>query len=415
MSDYRKTAKDAKEKVVSSLTSLSSMSPLSTISTMARKKKNTQPAVSTRKEGDPMRVALMCPYSISIPGGVQNQVLLLAAEMRSRGIDARIIAPCDGVPPTPYVMSVGTTRGLKSNGSLAPIVDDAASASLTLDAINSFGPDVIHLHEPLVPGPTTTAMIGAECAIVATFHSAGQSANTLKYIRHPARGAISRVHKRVAVSNEAKATVDQYLPGDYTIIPNCIDVTKITQAEKWPTTKPAVLFVGRHEERKGLRYLIEAWLASDVLQRDADLWIAGLGEETEELVARSKEADSISFLGRIEYEELFRRMRAAHIVVAPALHGESFGIVLLEAMAANACVVASSIPGYRDVARDGIEALLVPPGDSAALGKAIESILADDSLRRRLQAGGIARSQEFSVTIVVDSYVDIYKSAMLHC
>ncbi len=403
MSDFTECGKAAKEKVVSSL---------NTISTMARKKKQDTPQVSTRKADAPMRVALMCPYSMSLPGGVQNQVLLLADEMRHRGIDARIIAPCDGAPPTNYMISVGTTRTLKSNGSLVPIVDDSASASLTLDAINSFGPDVIHLHEPLIPGPTTTAMIGAETPMVGTFHAAGQGAPALKYFRHPARGAISRIHKRVAVSNEAKAMAKQYLPGDYQIVPNCIDVDSIMHAHKWPTVKPAVLFVGRHDERKGLRYLIDAWLASEELQKNAVLWVVGTGEETDELLARSKDVSSISFLGRIDYDELFRRMRAAHVVVAPALYGESFGIVLLEAMAANACVVATSIPGYRDVARDGTEALLVSPGDSEALRDAIEKIMKDDDLRKRLQEAGIARAQEFAVKIVVDSYVDIYRQAI---
>lgn len=387
-------------------------SSLSTISTLTRRKKTELAKISTRSADDPLRVAILCPYSMSIPGGVQNQVLLLSKEMRSRGIDARIIAPCDGMPPVQYFMSVGTTKALKSNGSLAPIADDVASASLTLDAINSFRPDVIHLHEPLVPGPTTSAMIGADCALVATFHAASEKVSALKYFRHPARGAISRIHERVAVSDEAKKLAKQYLPGKYRIVPNSIDADVISDCEKWPTTKPPVLFVGRHEERKGLRYLIQAWLDSDSLKQKSVLWIAGTGPETDELMELVKDEKSISFLGRIDNAELFRRMRAAHVVVAPALYGESFGIVLLEAMAANACVVATDIPGYRDVARNGVEAILVEPANSEAIRGAVEQILADKTLRNSLQKAGIARSKEFSPKIVVDQYEEIYKHAI---
>ena len=387
-------------------------STLNYLPSLPKKKKKTSRQARIRTSTDPMRVAILCPYSMSIPGGVQNQVLLLSREMRTRGIDARIIAPCDGAPPVPYFQSVGTTSALKSNGSLAPIADDTGTASLTYDAVNSFRPDVIHLHEPLVPGPTVAAMIGLDYPLVATFHAAGEGMQTLKYLRHPARSATSRLHKRIAVSTEAKKRAIEFLPGDYTIIPNCVDIETIASAPKWPITKPAVLFIGRHEERKGLRYLIEGWLSSDELQKKADLWVAGVGPESDVLIDLSKSEKSISFLGRIENDELYRRMRASSVVVAPALHGESFGIVLLEAMAANSCVVATDIPGYRDVARSGVEAVLVEPGNSAALRLAIENILNDDILRKSLQRAGITRSQEFSVPKVVDKYIEIYKQAI---
>lgn len=388
----------------------------SSISNIARRKKPKPQQISTRLENDPMRVAIVCPYSMSVPGGVQNQVLLLSAKMRSLGIDARIIAPCDGALPVPYIMSVGKTRSLKSNGSLAPIVVDPQASSLTLDALYSFNPDVIHLHEPLVPGPTSAAMIGGEGAIVATFHAAGEGIGALKYFRHPARGAVSRVHQRVAVSNEANALAEQYLPGDYKIIPNCIDIERIRNAKPLSDVKKnnklKVLFVGRHEERKGLSFLVDAWLSSSYCMENAELWIAGTGALTEELVLKSKHSASVNFLGRISNEELFRRMKSSEVVVAPALYGESFGIVLLEAMAASACVIASDIPGYRDVARNGIEALLVSPGNSDSLKEALELVLKDDGLRQKLINAGIERLDQFSVDVVVDKYISVYKAVI---
>ena len=395
--------KRTKSQVVSSWNSLPSI---------PKRKRKLLLQTNLRSSTDPMRVAIMCPYSMSIPGGVQNQVLLLAKEMRTRGIDARIIAPCDGAPPVPYFLSVGTTRALKSNGSLAPIADDSGTASLTFDAVNNFRPDVIHLHEPLVPGPTVAAMIGTDYPMVATFHAAGEGMQALKYLRHPARGATSRLHRRVAVSSEAKKRAIEFLPGQYQIIPNCVDLETISKYPKWPISKPAVLFIGRHEERKGLRFLIQAWMSSKQLQRNADLWVAGVGPETDELIDLSKQDKSISFLGRIDNDELYKRMRASSVVVAPALYGESFGIVLLEAMAANSCVVATDIPGYKDVARADVEALLVEPGNPEALKLGIEKILNDDQLRKLLQKGGIERTKEFSVPIVVDQYIEVYKQAI---
>lgn len=387
-------------------------STLSYMPSLPKKKKKVSYQKTNRTSSDPLRVAILCPYSMSIPGGVQNQVLLLSKEMRTRGIDARIIAPCDGAPPVPYFQSVGTTRALKSNGSLAPIADDSGTASLTYSAVNNFCPDVIHLHEPLVPGPTVAAMIGLDYPLVATFHAAGEGMQTLKYLRHPARGATSRLHKRIAVSDEAKKRAIEFLPGQYEIIPNCVDLDSITQAKKWPTSKPSVFFIGRHEERKGLRYLIEAWMSSKELQEHSELWVGGVGPETDELINISKSEKSISFLGRIDNDELYRRMRASSVLVAPALHGESFGIVLLEAMAANSCVVATDIPGYRDVARADVEAILVEPANSQAIRDAIENILNNDKLRKSLQSAGIERSKDFSVPRVVDQYIEIYKQAI---
>ncbi len=378
-------------------------------STISGKKKESTVQIPNRSSEDPLRVAIVCPYSMTVPGGVQNQVLLMSKTLRSKGVDARIIAPCDGVPPNEYLISVGSTKSMKGNGSYAPIVNEAQSSARTLDAIDNFRPDIVHLHEPLVPGPTNAAMIGTESAMVATFHAAGQGIQALKYFRHPARGAVSRIHQRVAVSSEAENLASRYLPGDYKIIPNCIDIDSLRTLKPWPNkTKPTVLFVGRHEERKGLRFLIEAWIKSQYLQKNADLWVIGAGGETAELMGMSKDIPSISFLGRIDDDELFRRMHASDVVVAPALYGESFGIVLLEAMACSAAVIASNIPGYRDVARDGVEAILCEPGNSESLKNALEQLISDDELKNQLIIKGLERSKEFSAEKIVSMYIELY-------
>lgn len=360
----------------------------------------------------PMRVAIICPYSISMPGGVQNQVILQMNFLRKRGIDARIIAPCDGAAPNQYVIPVGTTRAVKGNGSLAPIADDREVSSMTLGAIENFIPDVLHLHEPLIPGPTTAAMIGADVAMVATLHAAGEGAQAMKYFRHPARGAISRVQQRVCVSESAKVLATKFLPGQYSVVPNAIDLAAYKNIEPWPKVKPAVLFVGRHEERKGLRFLIDAWLSSKISQDNYDLWVAGTGEETQELIQKSAHCSSIHFVGRINDMELKRRMTAADILVAPATGGESFGIILLEAMATKCAIIASDIPGYREVARGSKESLLVEHSNVGELKNALENLTQNKEKRDVLTHNSTIRVREFAIEKVVEQYVDVYRTAM---
>lgn len=360
----------------------------------------------------PMRVAIICPYSISMPGGVQNQVILQMNFLRKKGIDARIIAPCDGASPNQYVIPVGTTRAVKGNGSLAPIADDREVSSMTLGAIENFIPDVLHLHEPLIPGPTTAAMVGSDVAMVATLHAAGEGGQAMKYFRHPARGAISRVQQRVCVSESAKLLASKFLPGEYSVVPNAIDLEAYKNIEAWPKVKPVILFVGRHEERKGLRFLIDAWLDSKIAQDNYDLWVAGKGEETQSLIQKSAHCKSIHFVGRIDDQELKRRMTAADILVAPATGGESFGIILLEAMATKCAIIASDIPGYREVARGGKESLLVEHSNVEALREAIEDLIQNKEKQAALIQSSSRRVREFAIEKVVDNYIDIYKTAI---
>ena len=360
----------------------------------------------------PLRVAIICPYSISMHGGVQNQVILQMNALRKKGIDARIIAPCDGAAPNQYVIPVGTTRAVKGNGSLAPIADDREVSSMTLGALENFDPDVLHLHEPLIPGPTTAAMVGADIPMVATLHAAGEGGQAMKYFRHPARGAISRVQKRICVSESAKVLANKFLPGDYSVIPNAIDLAAYKNIEPWPKVKPAILFVGRHEERKGLRFLIDAWLDSKIAQDKYELWVAGRGEETNELIQKTAHCKSIHFVGRVDDAELKRRMVAADILVAPATGGESFGIILLEAMATKCAIIASDIPGYREVAREDKESVLVEHSNVQALKLALEDLIQNEEKRSELVRNSSQRVREFAIEKVVDKYIQVYHQAI---
>lgn len=354
-----------------------------------------------------MRVVLICPYSMSIPGGVQGQVLGLARHLRAIGVGARVIAPCDGPPPEPGIISVGGTRGVAMNGSVAPIASGKVVASRTIEALRAYEPDVIHIHEPFAPGPGHAALLSASVPIVATFHAAAFRMSLYERTRGVLAWGLSHVTIRTAVSDAAaKLLVENFGPGDYRIMPNGVDVDRFAGATPYASRRPALLFVGRHEERKGLGVLLDAFAG---LERDADLWVIGEGPETAALERRHR--NRVEWLGRVSDTELASRLAGAAAFVAPALHGESFGVVLLEAMAARTPVVASSIDGYAAVARDGIEARLVPPGDPDALRVALREVLDDPAARAARVTAGVVRAEEFSLRRLAEAYVELYEEA----
>jgi phosphatidyl-myo-inositol alpha-mannosyltransferase len=357
-----------------------------------------------------VRIGLVCPYSLSIPGGVQGQVMALARSLRRRGHEARVLAPCDGPPPELFVTPLGDSVPTATNGSIAPIAPDLSAQLRTIRALWDEDFDVVHLHEPLVPGPTVTAALLKPAPLVGTFHAAGSQ---------PAYQALSplaawfgrRLDVRVAVSDDALELVRKPLGGDFRVLFNGVEGERFRSAEPWPTQSRAVLFLGRHEPRKGLGVLLEAVAA---LPRDVEVWVAGDGPETESLQGRHTD-DRIQWLGRISDEERDRRIRAASVFCAPSLGGESFGVILLEAMAAGTPVVASSIPGYAKVAQpeaDGSPpaALLVEPGDPAALGRAICRVLEDETEASDLRRAGTDRAADFDLEVLCDRYLEIYRS-----
>jgi phosphatidylinositol alpha-mannosyltransferase len=191
---------------------------------------------------------------------------------------------------------------------------------------------------------------------------------------------------------------------------NGIEVDRFAKATPWERDeRPTVLFVGRHEDRKGLAVLLGAL---DALPADVRIWVGGEGPQTEELKASVGDDERVEWLGRIDDEEKCRRLRAADVFCAPSLHGESFGVVLLEAMAAGVPIVASDLPGYAKVGRQGREALLVPPGDAPALGAAITRVLRESAYAARLVDHGRTRADELSMDRLAEIYVEKYRRAI---
>ena len=352
-----------------------------------------------------MRIALVCPYSLTLPGGVQGQVVGLARALRNIGVDARVLGPCDGPPPNASVTPLGDSVPMAANGSVAPIAPDFSCALRTIRALRDEEFDVVHLHEPLVPGPTLTALIFSDSPLIGTFHRAGESA-VYRAMRPIARRVAARLSVRCAVSEDALATAADALGGEYELVFNGIEMERSAKAVPWPTDRPTILFVGRHEPRKGLAVLLEAMRD---LGPDVRLWVASDGPETPRLRAATANDQRIEWLGRISEEEKARRMRGADVFCAPSLEGESFGVVLLEAMAASTAIVASDLPGYRNVARPGRDAILIPAGDVSALATALTDALEDPSLRERLVASGECRASQFSMERLAELYLSMYE------
>ncbi len=385
--------------------------------------------------GRALRVALICPYSFSRPGGVQGQVLGLAGSLGVRGHQVTVFAPLDDAADAPSgidLVPTGHAVSVRANGSVAPVTVSPRAVRRALRALRSLDADVVHVHEPFAPGlPYGVLAASRMPPVVATFHRSGDSV-LYTLLRPLARMGARRLAARCAVSEAAATTAARALPGRYEVLFNGVEVDRYRRVQPWPTTGPTVLFLGRHEERKGLRVLLEAaaCLARERDRPGADtsapvLWIAGDGPETAALRRRHPESSTLQWLGVLSEDEKLRRLAAADVLAAPSFGGESFGMVLLEAMAARTVVVASDIEGYQ--AATGGCAVLVPAGDPGALAAALAGVL-EDRLAPPAHAGaevgtpidrdawlgrGSERAEQWSMEVLAGRYEEIYRAVMV--
>jgi len=360
---------------------------------------------------------MVCPYSLSRPGGVQGQVQGLARALRALGHDVAVLAPDDGHPPGPTgatSFSIGRSQAVGSNGSVAPVSLSPLSAVRTRQFARRFGADVVHLHEPLAPLAGYGCLVAPPAPVVGTYHRAGDS-RAYDALGPVARWANGRLAVRCAVSAAARDTASRALGGEYEVLFNGVEVDRFAAARPWPTEGPTVLFLGRHEPRKGLAVLLDAFAA---VPDPAVLWVAGDGPETAALRQRHPSSPRVQWLGVLDDDEVAGRLAGADVLCAPSLGGESFGMVLLEGMAAGCTVVASDIPGYRAAAAD--HAVLVAPGDPEALGGALTDVLAvatgaDAAAAGSLDAArreALAHAERWSMAELADRYVDVYRRAV---
>ncbi|HXA30870.1 MAG TPA: glycosyltransferase family 4 protein [Acidimicrobiales bacterium] len=385
-----------------------------------------------------LRVALVCPYSLSRPGGVQGQVVGLARALDARGHQPTVFAPLDDPGDAPSGIDLvvsGHSVSLPANGSVAPVSVSPLAVGRALRALRAGHFDVVHVHEPFSPGLPYGLLVAKDIPPeVATFHRSGGSLFYTALRPLTTTLARRRFALRCAVSEAARETAHAAVGGDYVVLFNGVEVDRYANAEPWPTTGPTALFLGRHEERKGLQVLLDAFtqlardpltgdqLAGDQLAGDQTagrtaavsptLWVAGDGPDTESLRRRYPDSPAIHWLGLLSEEEKLRRLAGADVLCAPSLGGESFGMVLLEAMAAGTPVIASDIPGYRDAA--GGRARLVRPGDAPALADALRAVLgpvdeAEAHRRRQARADGTARAREWSMDRLAEHYESLYR------
>jgi phosphatidyl-myo-inositol alpha-mannosyltransferase len=340
-----------------------------------------------------LRIALVSPYDLTVPGGVQSHVVHLAEALRAGGDDVALVGPgADGGHH-----SIGGSVKVPFNGSVAPIALAPTAARATSRVLRGLAPDVVHVHEPLVPWTGLASVRAGVAPVVGTFHAWSSSTRAYRLARPLGRAVLDRLAAAVAVSEAAAGYHSAALgvaPSRFTIVPNGVDVPRFAEADPYDEVladgRPTLLFVGRLERRKGLEPLIRAFTLLKTARPDLRLLVVGDGPERDRcqglLPARLR--DDVVFLGRVGQDELPRYYASCDLYVSPALGGESFGIVLLEAMAAGVPIVASDIPGYRSVARDEVQGRLVPPGDPRALAEAIGSLLDNPSLRRAMAAEG---------------------------
>jgi phosphatidylinositol alpha-mannosyltransferase len=361
-----------------------------------------------------MKIGLVTPYIYPLPGGVNQHVRYLYENLRLRGHDVRIISSSHGLQRASDgdVIRIGRGFSMPANGSVGTITLSPRFISQVDDMLEREKFDLLHFHEPFVPFLSLVLLGRSNSVNVATFHAFGGFSPAYQLGSRLMRPVVGRIHGRIAVSAVARHFVDRFFPGDYKVIPNGVDVARFQRAvpiARWQDGTKNILFVGRFESRKGLLHLLKAYRILRKTGCDCRLLVAGGGPQDREMrrYLATRKLGGVEFLGRVSDDERDALFKTADIYCSPATGRESFGIVLLEAMAAGTAIVASDIHGYKGVVQRGRQGLLVPPGKPKAIAAALFGLLRDDEQREAMGRSGIERAQEFSwerVTAKVEDY-----------
>ena len=361
-----------------------------------------------------MKIGLVCPYIYPERGGVAQHVQHLYENLRLRGHDVRIITASHGPQRASEgdILRIGVGFSVPLNGSIGTLTFSPRYVSQVRELLDRERFDVLHLHEPFVPLLSLFLLRESRSVNIATFHAYAGFSPSYEVGSRVMKDHAARLHGRIAVSAAARHFIDRFFPGDYKIIPNGVDIPRFAGAvplARWQDGTPNVLFVGRHEPRKGLLDLLKAYRMLRKTGCDCRLLVVGTGPQEREArrYVATRGLQEVHFLGRVTDGEKAQLFRTADVFASPATGGESFGIVLLEAMAAGAPIVASDIHGYKGVVRRDREALLVPPRSPKALAHAVATLLNDEEARVAMSRAGRERAEEFSwprVTGRVESY-----------
>jgi phosphatidyl-myo-inositol alpha-mannosyltransferase len=361
-----------------------------------------------------VKIGLVTPYVYPLPGGVNEHVRYLYQNLRQSGHDVRIITSSHGLQRSSEgdVIRLGKGFSVPSNGSVGTITISPRYISQVNAVLERERFDLLHFHEPFVPFLSLVVLRQSTSVNIATFHAYAGFSPSMELGKRTLGAYANRLHGRIAVSAAARHFADRFFPGDYKVIPNGVDVGRFRRAvpiARWQDGTPNILFVGRLEDRKGLPHLLKAFRLIRRSGQECRLLVVGTGPHEREArrYVRTRGLQNVEFLGRVTDFEKLQLYRTADVFVSPATGRESFGIVLLEAMAAGTPIVCSDIHGYKGVVQRGRQGIMVPPGDAKALAGAITELLEDPGMRARMGASGLERAEQFSwerVTAKVEDY-----------
>jgi phosphatidylinositol alpha-mannosyltransferase len=363
-----------------------------------------------------MKVGIVCPYSWDVPGGVQFHVRDLAEVLQARGHGVSVLAPADDDTPLPaYVVPAGRAVPVPYNGSVARVNFGPLSAARVRRWLREGGFDVLHIHEPTSPSLSLLACWAATGAIVATFHTSNLKSRAMSAAYPILEPALEKIGARVAVSEDARRTLVEHVGGDAVLIPNGVFVDRFAAAEpreEWRGSGGTLGFIGRlDEERKGLPTLLAALTDVVAARPGVRLLVAGRGDEEEAVEDLEPEVRAaVTFLGVVSEVDKARLLRTVDAYVAPNLGGESFGIVLVEAMAAGAPVVASDLDAFGRVLDGGRVGVTFPTGDTAALSGALLQLLDDAPRRAALSTAAAAWVRRYDWATVGDELLAVYET-----
>jgi phosphatidylinositol alpha-mannosyltransferase len=364
-----------------------------------------------------LRIGLVCPYSWDVPGGVQNHIRDLAEFLIDNGHHVEVLAPATESEDLPdYVVSAGRAVSIPYNGAVARVLFGVGANSRVRSWINDGDFDLLHLHEPAIPSLSLLACWAGEGAMVGTFHAAAKYQKAIFAIGPILEPVIEKLSARIAVSESARLTLTAHLETDAIVIPNGIYADNYRDGSSRPEWQGNTIgFLGRFEEdRKGLPVLLDALPIISRFIPDIRVLIAGPGDSEEVLAKVDPQLrNRVEFLGKISEEDKADFLASVSLYIAPNTGGESFGIILAEAMAGGAAVVASDIPAFADVLGNGQYGALFESENSENLAKVIIDLLRDETKRRELAAAGAVHAQRFDWSQVGEEIFEVYELAMV--
>jgi phosphatidylinositol alpha-mannosyltransferase len=365
-----------------------------------------------------MRVGIVCPYSFDVPGGVQNHVHDLAETLIGLGHEVSVLAPADDEAPLPpYLVSTGRAVPVRYNGSVARLSFGPISAARVRRWLAAGRFDVLHVHEPVTPSLAMLAVLYARSPVVATFHTAMTRSRAMAAAQGMLQLVLEKITARIAVSDLARRVQVEHLGGGAWEIPNGVALARFAHAEPlpgWPGTGGTLGFLGRFTEpRKGFPILLDALSRLAPTRPDLRLLVAGPGDSDEALDGYPAAVrDRVTFLGRIPEPDKARMLHSVDLYVAPNTGGESFGMILTEAMAAGAPVVASDLDAFRRVLDGGRAGALVPIGDPAALADTLADLLDDPARRADLADRAAQVVAGYDWPVVAGRVLEVYATAI---